>query len=71
MNIGNMGRMACPKQSATGHIEFIGTVAGVNLGRHIIYSFSAVQPGHVDAYGNCVVMASSRSSSTTPILAAT
>src|SRR2546422_6487711 len=34
---------ACPKQSATGHIEVIGTVVGVNLGRHIIYSFSAIQ----------------------------
>ena len=45
----------CLKQSATGHIEVIGTVAGVNLGRHIIYSFSAIQTGDVDADGNCVV----------------
>jgi len=24
---------SCPKQSATGHVEFIGTVPGVNPGR--------------------------------------
>jgi hypothetical protein len=46
---------ACPKQSATGHIEIIGSVAGVNLGRHIIYSFSAIQTGDVDADGICIV----------------
>ena len=46
---------ACPRQSATGHIEFIGTVQGVNLGRHIVYSFSAIQTGEFDAYGNCRV----------------
>src|ERR1700731_3225368 len=46
---------ACLEQSSTGHIEFIGTVPNVNLGRHIIYSFSAIQTGAVDAYGNCVV----------------
>ena len=47
---------ACPKQSATGHIEVIGTVVGVNLGRHIIYSFSAIQEeGDRDADGHCVV----------------
>src|SRR2546428_11255558 len=47
---------ACPKQSATGHIEVIGTVVGVNLGRHIIYSFSAIQKeGDRDADGHCLV----------------
>jgi hypothetical protein len=46
---------ACLEQSATGHIEVIGTVVNVNLGRHIIYSFSAIQTGKEDAYGNCVV----------------
>jgi len=45
----------CPKQSATGHVEIIGTVPGVNLGRHIIYSFSAIQTGKVDENDECVV----------------
>ena len=30
---------ACLEQSATGHLELIGTVPNVHLGRHIIYSF--------------------------------
>ena|SRR5439155_4412003 len=48
--------VACPKQSATGHVEIIGSVRGVNLGRHIVYSFSAIQQeGEVDADGHCVV----------------
>src|SRR3989442_1805108 len=47
---------ACPKQSATGHIEVIGTVVSVNLGRPITYSFSAIQnEGDTDADGHCVV----------------
>ena len=44
----------CPKQSATGHIEVIGSQPA-NFGRHIIYSFSAIQTGDVDADGACVV----------------
>ena len=48
--------VASPKQSATGHVEIIGSVRGVNLGRHIVYSFSAIQQeGEVDADGHCVV----------------
>ena len=48
--------LPCLKQSATGHIEVIGTVSGVNLGRHIIYSFSAIQEeGDRDADGHCAV----------------
>ena len=45
----------CPRQSATGHVEFIGSVPNVNLGNHIVYSFSAIQTGKVDEEGNCVV----------------
>ena len=44
----------CPKQSSTGHIEVIGSQAA-NFGRHIIYSFSAIQTGDVNADGTCVV----------------
>jgi hypothetical protein len=44
----------CPKQSATGHIEFIGSQPS-NFGRHIIYSFSAIQTGDQDQFGKCVV----------------
>jgi hypothetical protein len=45
---------SCPKQAATGHVEFIGTMPA-NLGRHIIYSFSAIQTGAVDENEECVV----------------
>ena len=47
--------VTCSEQSATGHIEVIGTVPNVNLGRHIIYSFSAIQTGEVDDDGSCAV----------------
>jgi hypothetical protein len=42
----------CGRQSATGHVEFIGT-AQSNLGRHVQYSFSAVQWIERDANGEC------------------
>jgi hypothetical protein len=44
----------CPKQSATGHIEVIGSQTA-NFGRHIIYSFSAIQSGEQDELGKCLV----------------
>jgi hypothetical protein len=45
----------CPQLSTTGHVEFIGSVPGVNLGRHIVYSYAAVQTGDVHDDGTCVV----------------
>jgi len=44
----------CERKSATGHVEFIGSMP-VNLGRHIEYSFSAVQTGAAGEDGECVV----------------
>lgn len=45
----------CDKRSATGHVEFVGSVPNVNEGRHIVYSFSAIQTGAVAPDGQCVV----------------
>ncbi len=44
----------CDYLSATGHIEVIGSQAA-NFGRHIIYSFSAIQTGEHNDDGTCKV----------------
>lgn len=45
----------CDRQSATGHVQFIGTVPNVNLGNRVEYSFTAHRTGEVDESGDCVV----------------
>jgi len=63
--------VTCSEQSATGHIEVIGSVPNVNLGRHIIFPSARSRQARWTTTAAAPSIGRSRNFFTTPTLAAT